>query len=124
MGETVGPDLTDVAKRFRAAETLESIVHPSKVVSQQYASKTIVTVDGITHTGIVAAGAPDEVVVLKSDGRKVRIPKSEIDEISPQSTSVMPAGLLDRLTEEEIRDLFTLLTNGETRIATKPQASK
>lgn len=124
MGETVGPDLTDVAKRFRAAETLESIVHPSKVVSQQYASKTIVTVDGITHTGIVAAGASDEVVVLKSDGRKVRIPKSEIEEISPQSTSVMPAGLLDRLTEEEIRDLFTLLTNGETRIATKPQASK
>ncbi|MFC1758642.1 hypothetical protein ACFL2H_07725, partial [Planctomycetota bacterium] len=117
-----GPDLTDLAKRFRAVETLESIIHPSKVVSQQYASKTIVTVDGVAHTGIVAAGATDEVVVLRSDGQKVRISESEIDEIIPQSISVMPSGLLDQLTEDEIRDLFTLLTNSETRISTKPQA--
>ena len=116
-GETIGPDLTDLAKRFRASETLEAIVFPSKVISQQYASKTIVTADGIIHSGIVAAGASDEIVVLKSDGRSVRIEESEIEEIVPQTTSVMPEKLLDRLSQDEIRDLFTLLTGGGTRVA-------
>ena len=51
QGEAMGPSLTDVAKRFRPAEILESIVEPSKVISDQYASKSIVTAQGKAITG-------------------------------------------------------------------------
>ena len=44
-GDTVGPDLTNVAKRFQKKEILESILFPSQVISDQYASQTIVTTE-------------------------------------------------------------------------------
>lgn len=119
IGDSLGPDLTGLSKRFRTSEILESIVEPSKIISEQYASKTVITDAGISHSGIVAAGAPGETVVLKSDGRKVRIPTSEIDEIVPQTVSVMPDHLLDRLSAEEVRDLFAFLTEGKLRVSSK-----
>ncbi|MCA9213006.1 MAG: c-type cytochrome, partial [Planctomycetales bacterium] len=119
IGDSVGPDLTTLAKRFRDVEILEAIVEPSKVISEQYASKTVITVDGLTHSGIVAESTPGEYVVTKSDGRKTVVDKPEVDSIVPNPVSVMPSGLLDRLTEDEIRDLFVLLTNRKSQIAQK-----
>ena len=42
-GEGVGPDLTTVAKRFKRGDILESILYPSKAISDQYRSVTITT---------------------------------------------------------------------------------
>ena len=54
-GDTVGPDLTNVSKRFQKKEILESILFPSHVISDQYASQTIVTNDGQSYAGMVVA---------------------------------------------------------------------
>ena len=124
IGESVGPDLTDVAKRFRPTEILEAIVEPSKVISEQYKSKTVVTVDGVLHTGIVSQATSGAVTVLKSDGRKVRVAKDEVDSIEESDVSVMPSGLLNQLSETEIRDLFVLLADSETKIADRSKNEK
>ena len=50
-GDTVGPDLTNVSKRFQKKEILESILFPSHVISDQFASQTIVTKDGKSYVG-------------------------------------------------------------------------
>ena len=104
----MGPDLTTVSRRFTQREILESIVFPSHVISSQYASKTVITSRGIPHVGIVAAGL-DGVTVLKANGEKLVIPEDQIDEILPNKTSSMPTGLLDKLTLEEIADLFVYM---------------
>jgi putative heme-binding domain-containing protein len=107
-GEGVGPDLTTLSKRFKRADTLESIIFPSKVISDQYRSSTILTKKGVRIDGL-AATQGDAVTVLQSDGTKVTLRKDEIEAQYASLTSVMPENLLDALTKQEIADLFAFL---------------
>jgi putative heme-binding domain-containing protein len=107
-GEGIGPDLTTLASRFKRADILESILEPSKVISDQYRSTTIITTSGQQITGL-AATQGDAVVVTLSDATKVTLKKDDIDTQVASLTSVMPEQLLDPLTLEEIIDLFAYL---------------
>jgi putative heme-binding domain-containing protein len=108
-GEGVGPDLTNVSRRFQKKEILESILFPSQVISDQYASKTVVLKDGRTIWGLTAPQPDGSLVVLQSNAQRVTIEKDDIDEIRPLKKSAMPEGLLNSLTLEEIADLFVYL---------------
>jgi putative heme-binding domain-containing protein len=108
-GESLGPDLTSVGRRFTRKEVLESIVYPSHVVSDQWAAKTVVTQTGRKFTGIVAQGSAGELIVITQEGAKVAIARDAVDEIVPSRTSAMPTQLLDQLTLDEIADLFAYL---------------
>ncbi len=107
-GEGIGPDLTTLSKRFKRADTLESILYPSKVISDQYRSTLFVTRKGQQLIGL-AAPQGDTVTVLQNDGTKVLLKKDEIDQQFASLVSVMPEKLLDTLTTEEIADLFAFL---------------
>ena len=116
-GESMGPELTNVAKRFLPGEILDSMLFPSKVISDQYAAKTVTTHNGEVYTGIVADGSIDELIILQTNGQKLRVPRDEVEEIEPSRISAMPEGLLDTLSLEEITDLFAyLLTQPEARM--------
>jgi putative heme-binding domain-containing protein len=108
-GERLGPDLTNLSKRFSRKEIVESILFPSHVISDQYASKTVITTDGKSYTGIVAAGAAGETIILQPDGRKVAVLEDQIDEVVASKVSAMPEGLLNELSPEEVSDLFAYL---------------
>ncbi len=69
-GDTVGPDLTTVSKRFQRKEILESILFPSQVISDQYATQTIITVDGRTIAGMVSPIGDGSLIVLQANGEK------------------------------------------------------
>jgi putative heme-binding domain-containing protein len=107
-GEGIGPDLSTVSKRFKRDYILESIIDPSKVISDQYRSSTIITKKGVTIVGLAAAQG-DIVTVLQSDGTKVTLKKDEIEQQVASLVSVMPEKLLDPLTKQEIADLFAFL---------------
>jgi putative heme-binding domain-containing protein len=85
-------------------------VYPSLVVSDQYRSVTVQTVDGLVHTGMPAQ-QPDnsKVVLLLPDATRIEIPKKNIDQMAPATTSVMPEGVLKDLSLAEIADLFAYL---------------
>ncbi|MCI0492645.1 MAG: HEAT repeat domain-containing protein, partial [Planctomycetes bacterium] len=118
-GESLGPDLTTVAQRFQRKEILESMVYPSQVVSDQYASQ-IVIANGLTYAGVAAHHPDGGMVVLQSDGRKVELTADDIEEVAPSKTSVMPEGLLNPLTLEQVADLFAFLMNQpEPNLATR-----
>lgn len=125
QGESMGPDLTTVSRRFTRKEILEAVVYPSHIISSQYASKTIRTADGRTLSGIVAAGAAGETVVLQSTGEKATVKTADIEETKPSNVSSMPASLLDTLTLEEIGDLFSYLqgTPKPVSLTRKPGAA-
>jgi putative heme-binding domain-containing protein len=110
-GESQGPDLTSVSQRFQRKEVLESIVYPSHVVSDQYASQ-IVLANGRAYAGIVAKQPNGDVTVLMSDGGKVTLAADDVEEIEPSKTSAMPEGLLNQLTLEQVADLFAFLMDG------------
>lgn len=109
QGDSIGPDLTSVTRRFTKKELLESVVYPSHVISSQYQSKVVQTKDGRTLTGMVAAGSAGEIVVLQANGEKVTLAEQDVEATKPSKTSAMPAGLLDLLTLEEVADLMAFL---------------
>jgi len=87
---------------------LESIVYPSKVISDQYRSTLITTKKGQSVTGLAAVQG-DVVTVLQSDGTKVTLKKDEIESQFASLVSVMPEKLLDTLEKRDIADLFAYL---------------
>jgi len=124
QGEAIGPDLTTVVKRFQKKELLESIVYPSHVVSDQYASQTIVS-NGRTYLGMVVPRGQEGITLLLSTGEKIDLAHEDIDEIKASSASAMPTGLLNALSLEQVADLFAYLGQEvQSEVARKGQAGK
>jgi len=107
-GEGIGPDLTQLSKRFKRSEILESILLPSKVISDQYRSSLIMTLDGRTYIGLLAEQG-GMVTVLLQDANKVMLKSGDIESKFASLVSVMPEKLMEELTKEEIADLFAYL---------------
>ncbi|HKB01438.1 MAG TPA: c-type cytochrome, partial [Gemmataceae bacterium] len=116
-GGATGPDLTQSAGRFSYKDMAESILEPSKVVSDQYRASVVFTTDGKTLTGKVVSDTKDTITVLvdPEDSTKVKeLKRSEVDEIKPSATSLMPNDLLKPLNEDEVLDLMAyLLSRGD-----------
>ena len=110
-GEGVGPDLTDLAKKFDRQYILESILSPSKVISDQYRSTTVATAAGQALNGL-AVPQGDRVVLLLSDGTKATLERREIESQAASLVSLMPEGLLDGLSKAEVADLLRFLESG------------
>ena len=111
-GGGVGPDLTAVGGRFGVRDLLEAIVEPSKVISDQYAAITIAKKDGQVVTGRIGNMHGDNLSVIEDmfdPGRATNVRRADIDEMKPSDVSLMPKGLLNSLTEEEIQDLMAYL---------------
>jgi putative heme-binding domain-containing protein len=121
VGETIGPDLSSVGVRFQRKEILESILHPSQAIGDQYRSHTVVTSDGQVLSGMIGSGGTETVVVLTADGRKVELARDDIDELTPSNVSAMPKGLIDGFTKQEIADLFSFMTRSPVGLARKPE---
>jgi putative heme-binding domain-containing protein len=110
-GGTVGPDLTAIGSRFAAKDILESIVDPSKTLSDQYQNETFRTASGRTVTGRVVEDMKDSIAVQPDplSSERVAIKKDDIESRTPSKVSPMPANLADVLTEDEILDLIAYL---------------
>jgi putative heme-binding domain-containing protein len=118
-GGANGPDLTGIAGRFSNRDLLETIVDPSKVVSDQYAAVVIQTVDGQTITGRIINLSNDNMDVntdMLAPGATVKVDRREVVAMKPSTISMMPTGLLDTLHDEEVLDLVAfLLSRGDRK---------
>ena len=108
IGEGIGPDLTTLRSRFKRADVLESLIYPSKVVSDQYRGSTILTKQGQILTGLTAIQGND-ITILQTDGTKATLRKSDVESMVNATASPMPERLLDDLTLQDILDLFAFL---------------
>lgn len=109
-GGQIGPDLT-VFHRTSPRLLLLSIVNPSAEIREGFESLTVTTADGSVLSGFKIEHN-DQVLVLRGiDGQNQTIAAENVDEIIPNRKSLMPEGLLDGLTDEELRDLFAFLAS-------------
>lgn len=117
QGGAVGPDLTQLSGRFSARDILESVVEPSKQISDQYGAVQIVTLDGKVVTGRIINLAGDSYRIqtnMLDPGTLVGVDRKQIDVMLPSKTSMMPKGLLNTLNEDEVKDLMAyLLSRGD-----------
>jgi putative heme-binding domain-containing protein len=116
-GGAVGPDLTAISSRFGRREVLESILEPSKTLSDQYQNEVFTTGSGKTVTGRVVDETRDSIAVQPDplDPARVLIRKDDLERRVPSKLSPMPANLADVLTRDEVLDLLAYLESGGRR---------
>lgn len=109
MGGKIGPDLTTIGANRAPHDLLESIVFPSATLVRDYEPYTLITVDGRVLSGLIARQTSDTVYLQQQTGDPVAIPRSEIDELTASSVSIMPNGMEKALTETELADVVAYL---------------
>jgi putative heme-binding domain-containing protein len=117
-GGGLGPDLSGVAGRFSVRDLLESIVQPSKTISDQYQAVTIATASGRVVTGRVVNLSGNSLSVnsdMYDPNSTVTIRRDQIEEMKPSAVSMMPDGLLNSLHRDEVLDLVAYLLSRGNR---------
>ncbi|SMP78285.1 putative heme-binding domain-containing protein [Neorhodopirellula lusitana] len=116
LGGDVGPDLTTVKNKFDARYLLESIIEPSKVISDQYGTKVVLLSDGTLLTGLmVKKDEQVEIYPVAKAGKEVKpvvVDAEEIELVKDSPVSQMPPSMLDPLNGDEVRDLIAYLLSG------------
>jgi putative heme-binding domain-containing protein len=118
-GGAQGPDLTVVSGRFNTRDLLESIVEPSKVISDQYAAVVIETTQGKVVTGRIVNQDGDRLHILTNmldPSSTAVVDRKQIESMRTSPISMMPTGLLDTLKQDEVLDLVAyLLSRGDRK---------
>ena len=112
----MGPDLTMAAGRFSARDLLESVIDPSKEISDQYAAVVITTEDNVYVGRIVNLhGDTYQVMTDMLDPNKLTpVNRRKVVSVKPSKVSPMPEALLDTFKEDEVLDLMAfLLSRGD-----------
>ncbi len=107
-GGQIGPDLT-AYQRDDLSNMLLNIVNPSAEIREGFETHLIVTQDGRTLTGFVVERDNRVVVLRSAEGQDVRLERAGIEEMRALPQSLMPEGLLDALSDQQVRDLFAYL---------------
>ena len=111
-GGSAGPDLSALGGRFTLPDLAEALLEPNKVVSDQYQFSVITRKDGSSTWGRVVE-EKGGVITLVSNAydfsQTEQLRRAEVESITPSEVSPMPAGLINTLNEDELRDLLAYL---------------
>ena len=109
MGGRIGPDLTRIGQVRSERDLLEAILYPSASFARGYEPVVVRTRTGEVQTGVLRNNdLPDE-IVLATERDETRIPRRDIVDMQPGSVSLMPQGLVDQLSRQELADLLAFL---------------
>jgi putative membrane-bound dehydrogenase-like protein len=111
QGGKVGPDLTRISEVRSERDLLEAIVYPSASFVRSYEPVIVATKDGQEHSGVLRQDSPDGMLLATGPTTEVRIGRGDITEIRPGAVSVMPQGLDEQLSRQELADLLAFLKN-------------
>lgn len=108
-GGMVGPDLTSANRKDRDF-LLVSLVDPSSVIRKEYLSVIVRTDDDRILTGIASPSAEPGIKLVNAKGETIKLPADEVAEVKQSTVSIMPEDLYKQLTPQELRDLFSYLS--------------
>jgi len=114
VGQQIGPDLAKLDMKITNDEILKSLLDPSAKIDEKFQSWVFELESGRVVTGMILEETKDTVKIIENPLAKadpLEIRKSEIAERVKSSVSIMPKGLLDKLTREEIIDLLAYVTS-------------
>lgn len=105
----LGPDLTGAASRMTREDLFTAIVDPSRDVAPLYRTTLIATRSGRVYHGLVVYESPDGTLLQTDPDTTVRITGEELLVQQPSSQSLMPNGLLEGASDQELADLYAYL---------------
>jgi len=107
-GGFVGPDLTSY-RRDDLQRMLSNIVNPSLEIREGFENYVVATDDGRVASGFIADQDNNVVLLRGTEGQTTVIPRDQIEAMRAVKQSIMPEGLLDKYSDQQIRDLFAYL---------------
>src|SRR5213076_2558753 len=108
QGNEVGPNLNTIQNRT-AEEVLLHILDPNREVAPEFIEYLVVLKDGRTTTGVIAAETATSLTLRRANNVQETILRQAIEEISSTGKSLMPEGLEQKLSLQDMADLLKLL---------------
>ena len=107
-GGSIGPDLTGY-ERSNVNYFLLNVIDPNADIREGYGLHRITTKDGRTIEGKIAASNGDTHTIQTQAGKEIILSVDRIREMKALPVSIMPERILDRLNDQEIRDIFAYI---------------
>ncbi len=109
-GGKVGPDLLSIGGSAQVDYLIESLLDPNRKVKENYNGLIVQTDDGKAVAGVIVRQDERELVLRDAEDREIVIPRNSIED-QQESRSLMPDGLTDSLTRQELVDLVRFLSD-------------
>jgi putative heme-binding domain-containing protein len=107
-GTEVGADLATVVTRTPEA-LLISILDPNREVDPKYLQYTVLTVDGLAKSGMIAGETATSITLKREEGVTETVPRAEIESIQSTGMTLMPEGLEKSIDKQSLADLIAYL---------------
>jgi uncharacterized repeat protein (TIGR03806 family) len=120
QGETLGPDLSQIGKKYPPRELLTHLLEPSKFIEPKYVAHVLESTDGRVWTGLLVERTETEVLLRTAQNQPIRLATDEIEVLVPQPKSLMPELLLRDLTPQQAADLLAYLSSLRTEAVAAP----
>ncbi len=105
----LGPELKGAVTRMSRDDLFTAILDPNLEVSPTYMTTLIATESGQVYHGLIVYESPESTLLQTGPDTTVRITSTEATAMRPSSQSLMPTGLLDPLSDEQVADLYAFL---------------
>ncbi len=109
VGGHVGPDLTKIGAIRTERDLLESVVYPSASFVRSFEPVIVATKEGDEYSGVLRQESADSILVISGPGAEHRLAMADVAEMRPGTVSVMPEGLTQALSTQDLSDLITFL---------------
>ncbi|MGE5191410.1 MAG: c-type cytochrome [Deltaproteobacteria bacterium] len=108
VGTEIGPNLATLQNRGAEAILL-NVLDPNREVNPQYVNYVLVTTEGKSITGLIAAETATSVTLKRQENATDTVLRVNIDELRSTGLSIMPEGLEKQLDQQAFADLIAYL---------------
>ncbi len=108
VGHVVGPDLTGIKARPKES-LLADILAPNRAVAPGYTTYTVQTVQGELLSGLLVSETANNITLAQADGVTSIILRQSIDAMASSTLSLMPEGLAQDLSSQDMANLLAFL---------------
>ncbi len=120
-GGDLGPDLTSY-QRDDIMTLVLNIVNPNAEIREGYEPYILTTKENATYTGFLASRDNERIVLRDMAGINLTIERNSISALQGMGRSLMPDGLLQRMSDRHLRDLFAYLRTTQPLVGRDPEA--
>jgi putative membrane-bound dehydrogenase-like protein len=110
-GAAIGPDLSQIGKKYERATLLETILNPSKAIAPEYVGYLLETQQGQVYVGFLVEKTDKQVVLKDALGKLITVSAGDIEALEPQQKSLMPELVLRDVTAQDAADLLAFLAS-------------
>jgi putative membrane-bound dehydrogenase-like protein len=110
-GAAIGPDLSQIGKKYERTALLETILNPSKAIAPEYIGYLLETKQGQVYLGFLTEKSDKQVVLKDATGKSIAVAAGDIEALEPQAKSLMPELVLRDVTAQDAADLLAFLAS-------------